>query len=365
MSIDRATDKLYANSLNLIPELGPVKLMKLVNHFGDFKAAWESTQSELTNAGLDSKTISAVKNKQATIDRQKEWDLLTLHKIKVLTLDDTDYPTILKEIASPPPILYVRGETKYLNKLGIAVVGTRKISQYGIQVTDEIVAGLAQNNLSIISGLAFGVDAAALAVCIKNQSTPIAILASDLADASISPRSNFNLAQEIISHGCLVSEYALGSSVQKQNFPIRNRLIAGLSIGTLVIEADEESGSLITANYALEQNREVFSIPGSIFSPTSRGTNKLIKKGAKLVNHVADILEELNIEMPEITQTKTFEETYNENQVMQNLKHEPTHIDDLVKKVGLPVNEINATLSMLELKGRIKNLGGASYAKVR
>ena len=222
-----------------------------------------------------------------------------------------------------------------------------------------------QSQLQIISGLAFGVGATALDTCLKHGSIPIAVLASDLANPSISPRSNYNLAQEVVSHGCLVSEYSLGASVQKQNFPVRNRLIAGLSVGTLVIEADEKSGALITANCALEQNREVFAIPGSIFSPSSRGTNKLIKQGAKLVNHVADILEELNLAAPEITQTKTFEETEEETKILQHLLNEPVHIDDLVRQINLPVNEINATLSMLELKGRIKNLGGAQYVKIR
>jgi DNA processing protein len=365
MSILNPINKIYANSLNLIPELGPVKLMKLANHFPDFRTAWESGYSELIQAGLDQNTIDAIQNQKSSIDPKKAWGLLESIGIKLITLDDSNYPKILKEIATPPPLLYVRGNPKHLNNLGIGVVGTRKISQYGKLVTEEIIAGLVHGQLNIVSGLAFGIDAAALTACIENQGTPIAILASDLADASISPRSNFNLAQEVIQSGCLISEYALGSSVQKQNFSIRNRLISGLSIGTLVIEADEQSGSLITANYALEQNREVFAIPGSIFSPTSRGTNKLIKQGAKLVNHVSDILEELNIDSPKITQTQTFEETEEEAKILQTLSHEPTHLDDLIKLLNFPVNQVNATLSILELKGRIKNLGGTKYVKIR
>ncbi|MDP4000765.1 MAG: DNA-processing protein DprA [bacterium] len=357
--------KIYGNALNLIPELGSVKLTRLLNYFGDFETAWLAGSTELSKAGLDAKTVEIIKTNQTSIDPISSWDALTKLGIEVIIITEPAYPPQLKEIVTAPPLLYVRGNKQLLKLAGIAVVGNRKISAYGKQVIEEIVANLAPSKLNIISGLAFGVDAEALAMCLKSGSNPIAVLASDLQDSSISPRSNFNLAQEIIQKGCLVSEYALGSNVQKQNFPIRNRLIAGLSIGTLVIEADEESGALITANYALEQNREVFAIPGSIFSTTSRGTHKLIKKGAKLVSTVADIFEELNLDIADVPDTQTFEETEQETKVLENLTREPMHIDDLVEQVHLPVSEINATLSLLELKGRIKNLGGAKYAKIR
>lgn len=357
--------KIYGNAFNLIPELGSVKLTRLLNYFRDFEAAWLAESTELSKSGLDAKTIEIIKAKQPSINPRESWNTLTKLGIEIITISDPEYPPQLKEIVTAPPLLYTRGNKHLLKQTGIAVVGSRKISAYGRQVIEEIVANLAPSKLNIISGLAFGVDAEALAVCLKSGANPIAVLASDLQDSSISPRSNFNLAQEIIQKGCLVSEYALGLNVQKQNFPIRNRLIAGLSIGTLVIEADEESGALITANYALEQNREVFAIPGSIFSTTSRGTHKLIKKGAKLVSTVSDIFEELNLDITDVPDTQTFEETEQETKVLENLTREPVHIDDLVKQVNLPISEINATLSLLELKGRIKNLGGAKYAKIR
>ncbi|MBI2607418.1 MAG: DNA-protecting protein DprA [Candidatus Doudnabacteria bacterium] len=358
-------NKIYGNALNLIPELGAVKLTRLLNYFGDYKTAWEASAFELNQAQLDQKTIDAVKSKQPGINPGKAWEDLLIQKIEMVTILESEYPALLKEITTPPPLLYVRGDKKVLSKTGIAVVGSRKISQYGRQAIEEIVTALAQSRLNIISGLAFGVDAFSLHACLNAGAKPVAILASDLQDNSISPRSNFNLAQEVAEKGCLVSEYALNSNVQKQNFPIRNRLISGLSIGVLVIEADEESGALITANYALEQGREVFAIPGSIFSPTSRGTNKLIKQGAKLVSTAQDIFEELNLDVQVLTETEPLATTDQESQLLLNLTREPIHIDDLVKQVKLPVSEINATLSLLELKGRVKNLGGAKYVKIR
>jgi len=246
----------------------------------------------------------------------------------------------------------------------VAVVGTRKITSYGQQACQELITGLVQNNLSIVSGLAFGVDAQALSVCVAEGGIPVAVLASDLDNSSISPRSNFQLAQKVVERGCLVSEYPLGMVVQKQNFPIRNRIISALSLGTLVIEADMESGSLITANFALEQNREVFAVPGSIFSQSSRGTNALIKKGAKLVARVNDILEEFDITSANPAPID-LSATPQEQTVLDVLAKEPIHIDDLIKLLKLRPADLNSLLTMLEMKGRVKNLGGGKYAKVR
>ena len=357
--------KIYANAFNLIPELGPVSLGKLFKYFSNLREAWFCDPYEYANVGLKAKTINeiiAIKNK---INPEQSFAELTRRQIEVVLISEPEYPKLLKEIAAAPPILYVRGEKKVLNQLSLAVVGTRKISAYGQQVCEELVSQLVQNNLTIVSGLAFGIDAAALNTCMAQDGSPVAVLASDLDNTSISPRANFNLAQKIISSGCLVSEFPLGAAVQKQNFPIRNRIIAGLTAGTLVIEADTESGALITANFALEQNREVFAVPGSIFSPTSRGTNQLIKKGARLVTSAADILEELNITPGAVYETLTLEASAEEQAILNNLTRQPVHIDDLIKSVKLTAGVVNANLTLLEMKGRIKNLGGGQYAKIR
>lgn len=356
--------KIYANAFNLIGELGPISLNRIQGFFGDFKLAWGALGADFLQAGLDEKKIQAIIAKRPQIKPEQSWEQLQKHKIEVLLLDEKEYPEILSEIPSPPPIIYTRGDQQVLKKNSIAVVGTRKMTSYGKRVTEDIVGQLINAGLNVVSGLAFGVDAAALQTAIISGS-PVAVLASSLDNNSISPKANYLLAQKIIQQGCLISEYPLGASVQKQNFPIRNRIMAALTLGTLVIEADEESGSLITAKYALDFNREVFAIPGSIFSEVSRGTNRLIQQGAKLVASAADIIQELNLDMTISLPEEVFETSEDERLVLENLNHEPLHIDDLIRKIALNAGQINATLTMLEMKGRIKNMGGGSYIKTR
>lgn len=358
-------NRIFGNALNLIPGIGAVSLTRLLNHFGGFEPAWFAGTLEYRLAGLSEKLITQVQEAKLKIHPEKTFAELARKQIEVLTINEPEYPYLLREIHSAPPLLYIRGNKQLLKPAGVGVVGTRKISGYGKLCCEELVTGLIQNNLSIISGLAYGVDAHALNLCVNQGGTPIAVLASDLDDLSISPKSNFQLAQKIIRNGCLVSEYALGSFSHKQNFPVRNRIISGLALGTLVIEADIDSGSLITANYALEQNREVFAVPGPIFSPGSRGTNQLLKKGAKLVTSAGDILDELNLSpvtVPELPETAFDEE---EKSILSILTREGVHIDEIIKTLALTANAINAKLTILEMKNRIKNLGGGYFAKLR
>lgn len=357
--------KIFANALNLIEELGPVSLRKLLAHFGDFKTAWQASESKFLQAGLDQKKASAIISKRNQIKPEQSWQNLLSLGIQVVLAGDEAYPPLLSEIAQPPPIVYIRGDTSLLRQPGLAVVGTRKMSTYGKQVIQELVPTLAVSNFVIVSGLAFGVDAEAHTATLNAGGKPVAVLASALDNNSISPKPNYLLAQKIIEQGCLISEYPLGMTVQKQNFPIRNRIISGLSLGTLVVEADVESGALITANYALEQNREVFAVPGSVFSPGSAGTNELIKRGAKMVTKAQDIIEELNIDVNLESQVPLEAATPEENEMLLVLSREPTHVDDLVRALKKPVTGVNSLLTMLELKGRVKNLGGNRYVKTR
>jgi DNA processing protein len=283
----------------------------------------------------------------------------------VILETEPEYPQLLKEISAPPPILYVRGDKSVLNSTTIAMVGTRKISLYGKQVCQELAVGLVQNNVTLVSGLAFGVDAEALSAAVQNGGRAVAVLASDLDNTSISPRSNFQLSQKIIQTGCLISEYPLGTSVQKQNFPIRNRIIAGLSLATIVVEADRDSGALITANYALEQNREVFAVPGSIFSDVSHGTNELIRKGAHIVTGIGSVFDELNLAESAPLATENFEVTAEERLLLDHLSRSPRHLEDLIRAVKLPASVVNSNLTLLEMKGRVKNMGSAQYIKIR
>ncbi len=365
MADKHLSNQIFGNALNLIPQLGAVGLGRLWRYFGNFESAWFADGNSYLESGLSAKTVSQIIAGKSKINPEQSFAELARRQIQLLTLDNSFYPPLLKEIVAHPPLLYIRGNPKVLKSAGIGVVGTRKISHYGRQACQELVLGLIQNNLSIISGLAFGIDAEALNCCLREQGVPIAVLASDLDNTSISPRQNFNLAQDIIQAGCLVSEYPLGQTIQKQNFPIRNRIIAGLSLGTLIIEADQDSGSLITAKYALEQNREVFAVPGPIFSPVSRGTNHLIKQGAKLTASVQDILDELNITPQTPVEMLAAEVSPAEQRLLEILSREPQHIDELVRSLKQPAGQISAQLTMLEMKGRIKHLGNAKYAKLR
>ncbi|OGE80712.1 MAG: DNA protecting protein DprA [Candidatus Doudnabacteria bacterium RIFCSPHIGHO2_01_FULL_46_24] len=355
-------NKVYGNALNSIEELGPVSLLKLLKFFGNFQNAWQAGVTDLAKAGLDQKKIDAILAKHPSLKPEQLWQETQRLGLEALLLGEKDYPKLLAEIPSPPPILYVRGNKKILNDNLLAVVGSRKMTGYGRRTVEDLIPQLLNAGLDVVSGLAFGVDACSLQTTLSAGSAPIAVLASPLDNSSISPRINYNLAQKIVQQGCMISEYALGSQVYKTNFPQRNRIIAGLSLGTLVIEADEKSGSLITANYALDFNREVFAVPGPIFSDVSRGTNALIKKGAVLVSSAADIIQALNLD---VTLQMELDENYHDETGILDLLSEPKHIDELIRQLKLDAPTVSTNLTMLELKGRIKHVGGGTYAKIR
>jgi DNA processing protein len=357
--------KKYANAFNLIPELGPIKLTQILTYFSDFQTAWSASEKDYLAAGLPQKTVNQIIARKDKINPEVEAKKLEDLGIDMLLVNSPQYPPLLKQIHACPPILYIRGSVEVLKTLAIAMVGTRKMSTYGRQATQEITTGLVQSGITIVSGLAFGVDAQALMTCVELGGKGVAVLASDISDDGISPRANYNLAQKIIQSGALISEYPLGMSIQKQNFPIRNRIISGLSVGTIVVEADKESGALITAQYSLEQNREVFAVPGSIFSPVSLGTNSLIKDGARMVTTSQDVIIELNLDINTAPMETTTEESAEENEILSILTREPQHIEELIRRIDLSVAKINATLTMLEMKGRVKNLGNGNYVKIR
>lgn len=354
-------DLRYWVGFSLIPGIGSVKFSLLVNYFGNLEDAWFASASELKEAGLDSRTIETIVSYRPRISLDKEMEKLERFKVKVLTYKDGSYPPRLKEIYDFPPVLYVRGEILPQDEWAIAVVGTRKATVYGRQSTEEIVSDLAHHKITIISGLAKGIDTIAHKSALEAGGRTIAVFASGLD--IVYPAENAKLAQEIIEKGALVSDYPLGIPPKAENFPRRNRIMSGMSLGVLVVEAGEESGALITARLALEQNREVFAVPGSIFSPLSRGTNKLIQEGAKLVMSYKDILEELNltitakqIEMKELPSVSP-----EEDRILRCLSTEPLHIDEICRTSGLPIFIVSSTLTMLELKGLIRQIGGMNY----
>lgn len=355
----------YWVGFSIVPGIGRVKLAQLENYFGSLEDAWKATPVDLKHAGLDSNSIQSVTTWRPKISLEAEMEKLDRYGIKVLTWHDPDYPARLKEIYDYPPLLYVRGSLLPEDEWCLAVVGTRRASVYGRQVTEEIVADLARNKITIVSGLAKGIDSIAHRSTLDAGGRSIAVFASGLD--IVYPSENASLARSIIQQGALISENPLGTRPKADNFPRRNRIMSGLSLGVLVVEAGETSGALITAHLALEQNREVFAVPGSILSPTSSGTNRLIQEGAKLVRSYTDILEELNltavarqIEMKEIIPASD-----TESLLLKQLGAEPTHIDEVCRSSGLPISTVSSTLAMMELKGLVKQVGTMNYVLAR
>jgi DNA processing protein len=283
--------------------------------------------------------------------------------IKIITINDKEYPQILKEIHSPPKQLYIKGEIINQDKVAIAVVGTRKYSQYGKQVCLDITTKLAKLGITIVSGLARGIDTFAHKAALEAGGRTIAVLGSGMDRASFSPSQNYELSEEIAKHGAVITEYPDGTQGANYTFPERNRIVSGLCIGVIIIEAPEKSGALITANLALEQNKEVFAIPGNIYDENSQGTHKLIKDGAKLVTCVEDVLEELNLSylLQETPKTKAKPENREEEIILSVLSLQPTHIDEVIKLSKLSTSAVNSTLTILEIKGAIRNLGKNNY----
>ncbi len=359
-----STDELkYWVGFSLIPGIGRVRLSQLKEHFGNLRDAWKAPEGELRQAGLDSRSIETLLLLCPKISLDAEMGKLERYKVKALTCEDSRYPPKLKEIYDYPPLLYIRGNfMPRQDDPCLAVVGTRRPSIYGRQVAEEITTDLAKSKITVISGLARGIDSIAHRAALGVGGKTIAVLASGLD--IIYPAENARLAQAIMEQGALVSEHPLGIKPRAENFPLRNRIMSGLSLGVLVVEARERSGALITALQALEQNREVFAIPGSILSPTSRGTNHIIQEGAKLVRNCTDIIEELNLSVaaPQQLKIKEFLPANNiESAVLKQLSSEPEHIDKICRHSGLPMPEVSSTLAILELKGIVKQAGNMNY----
>ena len=344
-----------------IAGIGRVRISQLKEYFGSLQNAWKAPDGKLKQAGLDSRSISALVMVRPRICLDAEMEKLERYGIKVFISEDPLYPSRLKEIHDYPPVLYVRGSLPAEGEPCLAVVGSRRPTIYGRQVTEEIVADLARSKITIVSGLARGIDSVAHRAALDAGGKTMAVFASGLD--IVYPGENAKLAQAVMEHGALVSEYPLGVKPKAENFPLRNRIMSGLSLGVLVVEAGERSGALITAYQAVEQNREVFAIPGSILSPASQGTNRLIQEGAKLVSNYTDILQELNltivVQQAEIKEFPPANEV--ESVILKQLSSEPNHIDEICRRSGLTMPEVSSTLAMLELKGIVRQVGNMDY----
>ncbi len=357
----------YWVALQRIPRFGPVSFAALDRSFDSLADAWTASKGALIASGVDSRAASAVVSGRADIDSDAELDRLKKAGIKAVTVRDDGYPPRLKQIHARPPMLLVRGDLLPEDERSVAVVGTRKASGYGRQVAAALAGDLARAGVTVVSGLALGIDGVAHDASLEAGGRTIAILGSGLD--VMYPRAHKDLAERVAESGALISEFPLGMAPLAGHFPRRNRIISGMSLGTLVVEAGERSGALITSSLALEQNREVFAVPGNIFDPQYRATNNLIKRsGAKLVTSVEDILEELNLtavdrqlEMP----TDIPDAAEDEGDVLKHVTFDPIHIDEITRTSGLGVTEVSGALTMLELRGRIRQVGGRNYVRLR
>jgi DNA processing protein len=359
----------YWVAFSRILGIGPIRFKLLLDYFHeDVAAAWKAGSKELAHAGLDARTIDGFLKQRATINPHQELEKLERLRISVITLKDKDYPQLLTEIINAPPVLYIAGTFKKEDdRFALGVVGTRKVSSYGRQVTEQFARELAEGRVTVVSGLAHGIDTIAHTATLDAGGRTIAVLASGLD--TIYPADNLGLARRIVAsgQGALITEFPLGVKPDSRNFPARNRIISGLSLGILVTEAPKQSGALITANFALEQGRDVFAVPNSIYSPGSVGVNKLIQDGAHLVTNVQDILMALNLFMvpQQVEMQAALPDNSEERTLLALLSHDPLHIDEIIRKSGLPTTTVSSTLMTMELKGMIRQFGGMQYMLAR
>jgi len=345
-------------------KFGPVKIKRLKKYFPDFKTVFSASVNELIQASIEEKLALEFVTKRNLVPIDKILDQLEREKIGVIYPEHEKYPKLLLQIYDAPEILYYRGNLDNINQFNIAVVGSRKYTAYGAQITEAIVKDLVRHGLTIVSGLALGIDTIAHNMAVKEGGNTIAVLGCGINNRAIYPSINKGLAERIIDSGGVVfSEFPLNTPPLRHHFPQRNRIVSGLSMGTLVVEAAEKSGALITSKYALDQNREVFAVPGNIYSPVSQGPNSLIKQGAKAVTCAQDIIETFEIEnIPaKIESRKIIADTPEERLIISHLSHEPIHIDEIIRLTNLSTATAGGTLIMMEMKGLVRNIGGTKY----
>ena len=355
----------YWVGFNIIPGIGRVKFAQIETYFAKLEDAWKAPAGDFKKAGLDSNTIKAIETLRPSINIDIELEKLEKSNVQAFTYHDSGYPERLKEIYDYPPLIYIKGELIPEDAWCISVVGTRKATVYGRQVTEEIVEDLARNKITVVSGLARGIDTIAHNCALKAGGRTAAIFACGVD--TIYPAENADLSRRISENGALISEYPLGAKPRPDNFPRRNRIMSGMSLGVLVIEAGESSGAIITAHMATEQDREVFAVPGSILSPMSRGTNALIQEGAKLVRNCNDILEELNLTVSEqqLGMKEIVTASATEAILLKQLGSEPVHIDQICRDSGMPISEVSSNLTIMELKGLVRQVNSMSYVLAR
>ena len=376
-------DLKYWVALSAVPQLGAARFRRLESFFGNLEDAWSAGASQLREAGLDWRTAQEVVAARQSADLSQEMDGLERAGVTAVHWNSDKYPRRLKEIADPPPVLYYLGEVLPEDEFSVAIVGTRNPTSYGREAASMLSRDLASVGITVVSGLALGIDGVAHRAALECGGRTIAVVAGGLD--SVYPKEHAGLFRQIQERGAVISEHRLGVRPDARNFPRRNRLISGITLGTLVVEAGEGSGTRWTVRQALDQDREVFCVPGSIFSPASSFTNRMIKEGAKLVAEYTDVLEELNL--PEIRE-RVSERTdtqkplefpdggvhnqkdddlegldTEESDMLARLSGEPVHVDDLCRQTGMAIATITSMLTLLEMKGKVAQVGSMHYVR--
>lgn len=359
------SDMPYRVAFSHVTGIGPARMNALERTFETLADAWSADRSMLQQAGLDASTVDEFESTRAMQDPFEAYERMIDAGVTALTTEDDGYPRRLREIADPPPLLYVKGELSERDEWSIAIVGTRRPTAYGRQVTRSLARELADSGLTVVSGLARGVDGIAHETALERGARTVAVVASGL-DRVYPPEHQGLAAQILDSGGAWISEYPLGTRPDARFFPRRNRIIAGVTLGTLVTEAGEKSGTWHTVTSALDQGREVFAVPGPITSEQSTGANNVIKRGlGKLVTCAQDVLDELNVG-PIERQAELAEQLPEdpvEAMLLQQIGSEPIHVDELSRLLQRPVHETAAAMATLELKGLIHQVGPMTYAR--
>lgn len=356
-------ERAYWVAFHRVPYIGPARLKRLVDTFGSLKEAWNAPDAELRRC-LEERARTELVRVRRELDVEDHFRAVTADGVRIATPVDLAYPGLLSEIPAPPPVLYYRGELLETDRLAVAIVGTRRMTPYGREMTARLSSDLARAGVTIVSGLARGVDGVAHQAALDAGGRTIAVLGSGIN--RIYPPEHRNLARRIVEQGAVVSDYLPDTPPDGVNFPPRNRIISGLSLGVIVVEAPDRSGALITVDFAADQGRDVFAVPGPATAPNSAGTNRLLREGARLVRNADDVLEDLQINR--VPMEKAAQQALpldeGERRLLAVLTAIPQHIDDLAALSDSSVAETSGRLMMLELQGLVRNTGAQHYARI-
>ncbi len=359
------SDKEYLIALSTFNQFGPGRLKLLLGFFKSPNKIWNATKKDLLSIGLKENLVSKFIDHRSQFDLEKYFELLKKESVQAFTFKDEDYPANLKDLTDAPFVLYVKGNLKKADNRSVAIVGTRMPTSYGREIAKKFSIELANYGITVISGLALGIDAEAQRAALGAGGRTISVLASGLD--IISPTTNKSLAMDIIKDaGAVISEYPIGHVPQTYDFPIRDRLISGMAKAVIVVEGRMKSGTFYTVQAAAEQGRPVFALPGQITSLASEGPNYLIQNGARLITNIREVLEELDLEFKVDTESveKVFPSSPIEQKIVDTLNIEELHLDEVARITGIPIGELSARLTIMEMKGLVRNMGGGIYKRI-